>query len=156
MRFQNPMLVVRDLQKSREFYAKVLGLETILDFGSNITLTGGVALQTLESWKGFIQKGDGEISFGGNHFELYFEEDDFDSFVQKLGSIEDIQYVHPVLEHRWGRRVVRFYDPDQHIIEVGENINVVCKRFFDSGMSEEQVAVRMDVPLEFVLDAIGR
>jgi len=64
--------------------------------------------------------------------------------------MDDMVYVHPVLEHRWGQRVVRFYDPDRHIIEVGENIKVVTRRFLDSGMKEEEVAERMDVPLEFV------
>lgn len=46
--------------------------------------------------------------------------------------------------------MVRFYDPDMHIIEVGENMKTVCKRFLDSGMTPEQVAKRMDVPLKFV------
>ena len=54
------------------------------------------------------------------------------------------------MEHSWGQRVVRFYDPDKHIIEVGENMKVVCKRFLDSGMTPEQVANRMDVPMKFV------
>jgi len=90
-----------------------------------------------------------DISFGGNNFEIYFEEDDFDSFIDRLQTI-DIDYVHPVKEHPWGQRVVRFYDPDGHIIEVGENIKAVCKRFLDSGMTPEQAAVRMDVPIKFV------
>ena len=66
----------------------------------------------------------------------------------------DIEYVHPVKEHSWGQRVVRFYDPDKHIIEVGENMKTVCRRFLDSGMSLEQTAERMDVPVEFVKDCV--
>ena len=73
-----------------------------------------------------------------------------DAFAEKLKGIDDIDYVHSVIEHRWGQRVVRFYDPDRHIIEVGENIKAVPRRFLDSGMTEEDVSVRMDVPLEFV------
>ena len=45
---------------------------------------------------------------------------------------------------------MRFFDPDRHIIEVGENIKTVCQRFLDSGMSVEQVARNMDVPVTFV------
>ena len=45
---------------------------------------------------------------------------------------------------------MRFYDPDMHIIEVGENMKAVCRRFLESGMSAEQVAARMDVPLKYV------
>ena len=81
---------------------------------------------------------------------MYFEENDFDDFILRLKQIPNISYVHPVIEHSWGQRVVRFYDPDKHIIEVGENIKVVCKRFLDSGMTPEQVAERMDVPMKFV------
>ena len=147
MKIKNPMLVVTDIDKSVEFYKKVLGLHVIMDFGANKTLTGGLALQTLESWQEFI--GTGDVLFCSNSSEVYFEEDNFDKFADKLKKCE-VEYVHPIKEHSWGQRVVRIYDPDKHIIEVGENIKVVCKRFLDSGMTPEQAAERMDVPIKFV------
>jgi catechol 2,3-dioxygenase-like lactoylglutathione lyase family enzyme len=147
MEFKNPMLVVDDMDRSVAFYQKVLGLQVIMDFGANKTLTGGLALQTAETYREFIDTD--AVSFGGNNFELYFEEDDFDAFTEKLKQF-DVAYLHPVKEHAWGQRVVRFYDPDRHIIEVGENMKAVCKRFLDGGMTPEQAARRMDVPVEFV------
>ena len=147
MKMKNPMLTVTDIDKSVEFYKKVLGLHVIMDFGANKTLTGGLALQTLESWQEFIETGD--VFFGGKCSEVYFEEDNFDEFADKLKKCE-VEYVHPIKEHPWGQRVVRIYDPDKHIIEVGENIKAVCKRFLDCGMTPEQVAERMDVPVKFV------
>ena len=147
MKLKNPLLVVTDIDKSVEFYKNVLGLHKIMDFGANVTLTGGLCLQSKESFREFIDNQN--ITFGSNSFEVYFEEDDFDSFAQKLETF-DIKYVHGIKEHSWGQRVVRFYDPDMHIIEVGENMKVVFKRFLDSGMTSEQVAKRMDVPLKFV------
>lgn len=147
MKMKNPLLVVTDIDKSVEFYKKVLGLRVVMDFGANKTLTGGLALQTLESWQEFI--GTDEVSFGGNSSEVYFEEDDFDKFADRLKGCE-VEYVHPVKEHAWGQRVVRIYDPDRHIIEIGEDIKTVCKRFLNSGMTPEQAADRMDVPLKFV------
>ena len=150
MKFKNPLLVVSNMEKAKKFYKDVLNLRVIMDFGANVTLTGGLCLQTKETWMGFIDAKEEDIIFGGNNAEIYFEEDDFDAFAEKLKGIDDIDYVHPVIEHRWGQRVVRFYDPDRHIIEVGENIKMVCRRFLDSGMTEEEVAVRMDVPLKFV------
>ena len=147
MKLKNPLLVVTDIDKSVEFYKDVLGLHKIMDFGANVTLTGGLCLQSKESFKEFIDNKN--IIFGSNSFEVYFEEDDFDSFAQKLETL-DIKYVHGIKEHSWGQRVVRFYDPDMHIIEVGENMKTVCKRFLDSEMTPEQVAKRMDVPLKFV------
>ena len=147
MKQKNPMLVVTDIDKSVEFYKKVFGLHVIMDFGANKTLSGGLALQTVKSWKEFI--GTDDISFGSNNSEVYFEEDDFDKFSEKLKTC-DVEYVHPIKEHSWGQRVVRLYDLDKHIIEVGENMKVVFKRFLDSGMTPEQVAERMDVPIKFV------
>lgn len=150
MKFKNPMLVVKDIEKSRVFYKETLGLRTVADFGANITLTGGLCLQPRESWKEFIKKNDDEISFGGNDAEVYFEEDDFDGFAAKLSKMKNVVYVHPVFEHRWGQRVVRFYDLDKHIIEVGENIAAVVRRFVDGGLSTEETASRMDVPESYV------
>ena len=147
MKLKNPLLVVTDMKKSIEFYKNVLGLRVIMDFGANVTLTGGVCLQTKDTWSEFI--GTNDIRFCGNNGEIYFEEDDFDLFIKRLETFE-ISYVHPVKEHSFGQRAVRFYDPDNHIIEVGENIKTVCKRFLDSGMTAEQVAQRMDVPIKFV------
>lgn len=49
-----------------------------------------------------------------------------------------------------GQSVVCFYDPDKHIIEVGENIKAVCRHFLSSGMTPRQVSERMDVPMKFV------
>lgn len=151
MKLQNPLLVVRNMDESLEFYKFVLGLDVVLDFDANKTLTGGLVLQTYDTFSEFI---DGRgISFEGNDAEIYFEEDDFDAFSEKLKGV-DVDYVHPVKEHSWGQRVVRFYDPDRHIIEVGENIASVCKRFLESGMTKEQVAERMDVPVQFVEENI--
>lgn len=150
MKFKNPLLVVTDMERSKKFYKEVLGLRVIMDFGANVTLTGGLCLQTKETWQEFIPAEGDEILFGGKNMEIYFEEDDFDAFAEKLQKMETIDYVHPVIEHRWGQRAVWFYDPDKHIIEVAENLKSVCRRFLESGMTEEETAVRMDVPLKFV------
>ena len=72
MKFKNPLLVVSDIEKSVKFYKEVLGLRVIMDLGANVTLTGGVCLQTLKTWQEFIS--DSDISFGGKDAEIYFEE----------------------------------------------------------------------------------
>ena len=147
MKVKNTMFIVTDIDKSVEFYKKVFGFHVIMDFGANKTLTGGLVLQTLDTWQEFI--GTEAVSFGGNSFEIYFEEDDFDKFAEKLKTC-NVEYVHHIKEHSWGQRVVRIYDPDKHIIEIGENIKTVCKRFLESGMTPEEVSKRMDVPIKFV------
>ena len=55
-----------------------------------------------------------------NSCELYFEEKDIDGFYQKLKSLyPDIKYVNTLMTHSWGQKVIRFYDPDGNLIEVG-------------------------------------
>jgi len=80
--------------------------------------------------------------------ELCFETKDFDSFLKKLDSRPDIRRLGDVVEHGWGQRVARLYDPDGHLIEVGENMGIVVRRFLASGMTMEEVSVRMDVSVE--------
>ena len=150
MRYTSTLIAVRDIEKSKQFYHGVLGLDVVADFGANVTLTGGIALQTVDSWQGFIHKSDEEIIFGNNACELYFEEDDINAFAVKLNRNKNIEYIHPLIEHSWGQRVVRFYDPDKHIIEVGENMMMVVQRFIDAGLSIEETAARMDVPVDYV------
>lgn len=154
MKYTGTLIAVKDMEKSKRFYHDVLGLNVIEDFGANVTLTGGIVLQTSDSWKCFIHKRDDEINFGNNTCELYFEEDDMDTFAAKLTNIKNIEYVHPLFEYSWGQRVVRFYDLDKHIIEVGENINTVIKRFINSGLSVEKTAVRMDVPIDYIKSSL--
>jgi len=86
---------------------------------------------------------------------LYFETQDMDAFLKLLESFQ-VEYVHESKEHSWGQRAVRFYDPDHHMIEVAEDIVMVMKRFADSGMLVEEVAVRMDVPVSYIKDHLGK
>ena len=149
MKMKNTLIVVKDIKKSIRFYADVLGLRVVTDFGANVTLTGGLSLQTVESWAEFIDVSPDDLGWCGKVGEVYFEEENFVEFADKLSTL-DINYVHPVKEHGWGQRVVRFYDPDGHIIEVGESIKNVVNRFLNSGMTPQEVAERMDVPVKVV------
>ena len=55
-----------------------------------------------------------------NSAELYFEEDDMEAFVKKLETLyPETEYVNRLMTHSWGQRVIRFYDPDGNLIEVG-------------------------------------
>jgi catechol 2,3-dioxygenase-like lactoylglutathione lyase family enzyme len=154
MKYLGVLISVKDIEVSKRFYKEILDLEVVSDFGANVVLTGGIFLQTLSTWPGFIQKNESDIIFGNNASELYFETNDIDSFCQLLNKKGDIRYVHSLHEHPWGQRVVRFYDPDSHIIEVGENLSIVVKRFFNSGLSITETAVRMGVPVAY-LEQLG-
>ena len=153
MKYTSTLIAVKDMDISKQFYHNVLGLNVVANFGANVTLDGGIVLQTLDTWKSFIRMYN--VTLPNNAGELYFEEDDMDAFCNHLKSF-DICYVHELYEHRWGQRVIRFYDPDKHIIEVGEKVDAVVLRFIEQGLSPEQTAVRMDIPLDFVLSCLNK
>ena len=50
------LITVTDMDRSKAFYHDLLGLNVEVDFGANVTLTGGIALQTADTWTGLIQK----------------------------------------------------------------------------------------------------
>lgn len=147
MKYKSTLIAVSDMEKSRQFYHDVLGMNVVADFGANVTLDGGLVLQTLDTWTSFIRTN--KVVLPNNAGELYFEEEDMDAFCEHLKRF-DICYVHPLFEHRWGQRVVRFYDPDRHIIEVGEKLDAVILRFMEQGLSADETAIRMDIAVDYV------
>ena len=117
MRLRNVLIVVSDIEKSKKFYKELFGLDVVLDQGGNVILTEGLVLQDVKIWKNFLQK---DIVWKNHAAELYFEESDIESFAKKLEQYpEKIEYVNPLMEHSWGQKVIRFYDPDGNLIEVG-------------------------------------
>ena len=117
MKLKNILIVVKNIERSKQFYHDLFGLEMILDNGGNMILTEGLVLQDEKIWKEFLGK---EIIPKNHSCELYFEERDLEAFVQKLEKLyPSIQYVNRLMTHSWGQKVIRFYDPDGNLIEVG-------------------------------------
>ncbi len=156
MKFVCPLIVVEDVHVSRQFYEKVLNQRVKFDFGENIVFEGGFSIQKKHHFARMININKDNIKQNSNNFELYFEEEDLDSFIEKSKGIEGIVYVHDLLEHSWGQRVVRFYDPDRNLIEVGESMGSVVKRFLSQGLSVEETAERTQHPVEFVQQFVSQ
>lgn len=117
MKLKNVLIVVKDIERSRWFYHNLFGLDMILDNDGNMILTEGLVLQEEKYWSEFLGK---DIIPKNNAGELYFEEPDIEGFVEKLEMIyPEVEYVNRLMTHSWGQRVVRFYDPDGNLIEVG-------------------------------------
>lgn len=154
MNFKGSLIAVQDIERAKDFYQTVLGLEVMVDAGVHVQLTDGVFLQTVDTWAEFIHKKEDEVILENNASELYFEVDDMDDFIKLLDNRSDIDYLHPVVEHSWGQRAVRFYDLDKHIIEVAENIVMVVRRFIDSGMTIEETAERTGVEPKYIQDIL--
>lgn len=122
MKLKNILFVVSDMEKSKKFYEELFGLKVITDFGENVILTEGLVLQQKNAWEEGIKK---LVLFGGHDAELYFEESDMDGFLAKLKESDlPVEFVDEATpDHPWGGRVVRIYDPDRHVIEVGEVVS---------------------------------
>ncbi|RJV74851.1 glyoxalase [Eubacterium sp. AM47-9] len=140
------LISVADINAARKFYEDLFGLEVFQDYGRNVAFTCGLALQQDFDWLVDLPKE--KILKKSNNAEIVFEEQDFDGFLNKLKEYPDIEYLGEVIEHSWGQRVLRFYDLDGHIIEVGEDMKMVIKRFLASGMTMEEVSVKMDTSIE--------
>lgn len=117
MRLKNILIVVKDIEQSKKFYHDLFGLDMVLDSDGNMILTEGLVLQDEKIWKTFLGK---EIIPESNSCELYFEERDIEAFAEKLEKLyPSIQYVNRLMTHSWGQKVIRFYDLDGNLIEVG-------------------------------------
>lgn len=117
MKLKNVLIVVSDIKKSISFYKDLFGLDVVLDNDGNVILTEGLVLQDIKIWQQFIKK---DVIPNNNATELYFEEPDIEGFAKKLENYkEPVQYVNRLMEHTWGQTVIRFYDPDGNLIEVG-------------------------------------
>lgn len=162
MKLKNILIVVDDIEISKRFYKELFGLDVVVDFDGNVILTEGLVLQERKIWEDFVKK---DVSYGHHDAELYFEENQMDAFIERLEKYQEnqsdsdttnfqIRYVNPLMEHDWGQRVVRIYDPDMHVIEVGETLEYVARRFLKMGMTPEETARKTQLPLSMV-EALG-
>ena len=122
MRLKNILLVVEDVERSIAFYKELFGLQVIRRFDGNVILTEGLVLQERKAWENLVGQ---QINYQGNATELYFIENDLEGFQEKLeNSFFEIKYVHKLKEYSWGQKAIRIYDPDGHMIEIGETASV--------------------------------
>lgn len=117
MKLKNVLITTNDMERAIRFYHGLFGLEVILDNDGNVIMTEGLVLQDAAIWKDFLGKDIVPLS---NASELYFEEKDIEGFARKLEALyPDTVYVNQLMTHSWGQKVIRFYDPDGNLIEVG-------------------------------------
>ena len=118
MKLKNIVIVVKDIERSKQFYKELFGLDVILDQEGNVILTEGLVLQEAKVWEQAIGQ---DVVWKNHASELYFEETDLDLFLEKLQQYEQkIQYIYLQGEGESKKRAVRLYDLDGNMIEVGE------------------------------------
>lgn len=148
MNFKLALLAVKNVNVSKQFYEELFDQKVVLDFGRNVTFSGGFAIQEDFAWLTDLPAES--VLEKSNNMELYFEVDDFNAFVQRLKEYGNIEYVHQPKKYEWQQHVIRIYDPDHHIIEIGESMAIIAKRYLDKGYSIEETAKIIQHPVEFV------
>ena len=148
LQYRLPVLAVRNIEISKKFYHDLFDQTVALDLGHSVTFSGGFAIQ--EDFDQFVDIPKCTILHQSNNMELYFEVDDFDAFMIKLHGFLDVELVHPPKMYEWHQRVVRLYDPDWHMVEVGESMEVVARRLLREGYDVLQTAQIIQHPVEFV------
>lgn len=150
IRYICPLITVQDIEKSRKFYEGVLNQEVEVDHGANVAFKGGFAIHDAEHYQGLLGESPPlNTTVEKNFMELYFESENLDEIYKKLCSI-GTKFVHEIMEQPWGQRVMRFFDPDGYIIEVGEPLEFVVRRFAAEGFSTEEISEKSSMPVEFV------
>ena len=148
MKYTCTLIAVKDVHKSLAFYQKWFGVEVQVDLGWNIGLKGGLALQ--EHYPELVNFPPETLIEKSHNMELYFETDDFAAFDEALQADASIEWVHHTVTYSWKQRVLRIYDLDHHIIEVGESMASIFKRYLAEGKTIEETAQLTEHPVEYV------
>lgn len=148
IQFRLPILAVRSVDISKEFYQVLFRQKILLDLGEYVSFSDGFAIQQdLDRVVGIPKS---TILHQANNMEMYFEVDDFDTFIEQLRGMLDVELVHLPKKCKNGQRVVRLYDPDWHMIKVSETMESVAKRLLSDGCTVEQTAQMIGQPVSFV------
>lgn len=117
MHLKNILITVSNIDRSIQFYHDLFGLMVVNNQGGNVIMTEGLVLQDEKIWNHFLNR---DVQHKNHATELYFEERDIEGFIEKLKvSPYEIEYVNELVTHEWGQKVIRFYDLDGNLIEVG-------------------------------------
>lgn len=152
MKLHSIVLFVKDIELSKTFYTKLIGLSVVHDFGNNVILSGGISIWQIQQSHIISQKL--ETASNSNRFELYFEAENLDEINIKLEQ-NSVKFLHPIHTEPWGQRTLRFFDPDSHLIEIGEPLEVFVMNMHKQGLSPEQISSQSGIPIETVKNLLS-
>jgi hypothetical protein len=145
---------VEDVASSRELYENVLHLKVDVDFGIyNVGFEGGLSLYRRAFFQELI---DAQVSLDRHHnVVLYFEVGDLEELEQKIVR-NGFAFIHRIREQPWKQRTFRFYDFDNHVLEIAERMDIVLHRLQQNGNSVEENARLTGYPVEKVVQELEK
>lgn len=154
MSFVSSIIVVEEIARSRTLYEGILHLNVTADFGIyNVGFEGGLSLYRKAFFEELI--GGQVLLAKHNNGVLYFEVDDLEELEEKVAQ-NGFEFIHRIREQPWKQRNFRFYDYDQHILEIAEKMGVVIVRLRQNGSSNEEIANLTGYSIEQVAQEIEK
>ena len=123
--FVNTIVFVKDIERSKTFYVDVIKQKIMQDFGALVLFENHFALHQVQSiYQTVFKQGadDAPLEQGKRNLLIYFESqhlEDMFACVCAAGA----QLIHGIERQAWGQKVFRFFDPDGHIVEIGESLD---------------------------------
>jgi catechol 2,3-dioxygenase-like lactoylglutathione lyase family enzyme len=154
MSFLSSIIVVEEIARSRKLYEDILKLRVTADFGIyNVGFEGGLSLYR----KAFFQEligGQADLD-KHNNVVLYFEVENLEELEKEILK-KGFAFIHQIREQPWKQRNFRFYDYDNHVLEIAETMDTVFRRLIGEGSSAEEISKLTGVPQEQVLVEIEK
>lgn len=119
MKHVDTIILVGDIEASKDFYINIIGLEILHDWGNMVVFKERFSIHQAD--KLLPAEETGKLVHAGKqgrgNVDIYFEtesiEDEYDRILKKK-----VKIIHGIIELPW-QKIFRIYDPDKHIIEIG-------------------------------------
>ncbi len=154
MGFVSSIIVVEEIARSRKLYENILHMKVTGDFGIyNVGFEGGLSLYQRAL---FEQLTGCKVTLDKNaNLAIYFEVDALEELEKEIAA-NGFEFVHRIREQPWKQRTFRFYDYDNHILEIAEKMDVVLHRLQREGHSIEEIANYTGYPVEAVVQELAK
>ncbi len=155
IKFHSPVLLSKEIKKMKHFYHKILNQAIEFDLGNCIIFTCGLTIWKLQPDYPLTKHLKYDYHGNGNkNLELCFETDEFEKVVEELKQVE-LNLIHDVNEEKWGQLTLRFFDPENNIVEIGETMPCFVRRMYKDGLSPEEISEKTSLPLEKIKEYLN-
>lgn len=119
IRYRNSIALVRDIAVSKQFYQDMIGLNILQDYETFILFQDNFAIHKADLFYHYIDKPYHGEKMGRDNVDFYFTTSDLPGYCKKLKEAQ-VVFIHDIIQCEWGEKVFRIYDPDGHILEIGD------------------------------------
>jgi catechol 2,3-dioxygenase-like lactoylglutathione lyase family enzyme len=119
IRFRNSIALVKNIEESKQFYRDIIGLSVAQEYDTFVLFMDNFAIHTADLFYEYIQKPYHGERMGHDNVDFYFTTSDLEGFQARLKE-HGVTFIHEIHQHAWGEKVIRVYDPDGHILEIGD------------------------------------